>query len=63
MCCLNKLRLLHGYSDDVIPYQPLMPLYTITDLENVPSKNYTHTQHTLKNLTVVIIEAWIDLTN
>ena len=31
LCCLNKLRLLHGYSDDVIPYQPLMPLYTITD--------------------------------
>ena len=42
---MNKLGLLHGYSDDVIPYQPLMPLYTITDLENVPSTNYTHTTH------------------
>ena len=35
LCCLNKLRLLHGYSEVVITYQPLMPLYTITDLENV----------------------------
>ena len=31
LCCSNRLRLLHGYSDDVIPYQPLMPntLYRI----------------------------------
>ena len=27
--CLNKLLLLHGYSDDVIPYKHLMPLYTL----------------------------------
>ena len=31
------------FLNDVIPYQPLMPLYIISDLEDVPSTNHTRT--------------------